>query len=54
MKFSHVSKENISVDVELPEDTSLDEALEYFTNFLRAVGYAIRYDETLVLETPSE
>jgi hypothetical protein len=54
MKFSHVSDEHISIDMELPEDADLDEVLDHFTRFLRAVGYAIRYDEALVLGAPCE
>ena len=50
MKFSRKSKDGVNLEIEIPDDCTLDEALEEFQNFLRACGYVIEYNQCLVLE----
>jgi|13_taG_2_1085334.scaffolds.fasta_scaffold00005_36 hypothetical protein len=48
MKFSHTHNiDGSSIEMKLNEDADLDEVLTSFTDFLRAVGYVVSYDEEL-------
>lgn len=51
MKFSRHDTHGVRTEIEIHDDSTLDEVLEEFQNFLRACGYAIEYDKRLVLET---
>ena len=49
MKFSHTHNiDGSSIEMKLNEDADLDEVLTSFTDFLRAVGYVVSYDEELI------
>lgn len=49
MKFIRHSIDGTKIEVEIHDDSSLDEVLEEFQNFLRACGYMIEYNQCLVL-----
>jgi hypothetical protein len=38
------------VEMEVHDESTLDEVLEEFQNFLRACGYTIEYDQALCLK----
>jgi len=42
MKF--ISEGNVNVTVEINDDSTLDEVLEAFASYLKAVGYVIDHD----------
>lgn len=50
MKFSESRLDGVKIEVEVPSDYTVDEALGEFKNFLRACGYVIEYDSNLFLE----
>ena len=50
MKFINEDHTGMKVTVEIPDDSTIDQALDAFTYFLRASGYVIDYNKTLVLE----
>lgn len=47
MKFSRESYHGVKTEVEIPDDSTLDEVLEEFQKFLRACGYVIEYNKVL-------
>jgi len=47
MKFSRWNEDGTKVEMEVHDDSTLDEVLEEFKNFLRACGYVIEYNTTL-------
>jgi|TARA_R110002153_G_scaffold66376_1_gene177409 hypothetical protein len=50
MKFIENNISGTTLEMEIDDDSTLDEVLESFQNFLRACGYVIEYNECLVLE----
>jgi hypothetical protein len=54
MKFSRESENGTKVVIELHDDSTLDEILEEFQNFLRACGYIIEYNKVLDLRDNDE
>ena len=48
MKFSKHDISGTKIEMEIPDDSSLDEVLEEFQNFLRACSYTIEYNQCLV------
>jgi len=50
MKFSRWNEHGTKVDVEVHDESTLDEVLEEFQNFLRACGYVIEYNQVLTIE----
>jgi len=53
MKFikteRYANQDRFKVEMEVHDESSLDEVLEDFTNFLRACGYTIEYNKVLDL-----
>lgn len=47
MKFSRWNEYGTKVEIEVHDDSTLDEVLEEFQNFLRACGYVIEYNKVL-------
>jgi hypothetical protein len=47
MKFSRHSVNGVKTEIEIHDDSTLDEVLEEFQNFLRACGYVIEYNKVL-------
>jgi hypothetical protein len=47
MRFSRYNEHGTKVEVEVHDESTLDEVLEEFQNFLRACGYVIEYDKVL-------
>jgi hypothetical protein len=47
MKFSRWNEHGTKVEMEVHDDSTLDEILEEFQNFLRACGYTIEYNKVL-------
>jgi len=47
MRFSRWNEHGIKIEVEVHDDSTLDEVLEQFQNFLRACGYMIEYNKVL-------
>jgi len=54
MKFSRNSIGGVKIEIEIPDDITLDEVLEEFQNFLRACGYTIEYNKVLDLRDMDE
>ena len=50
MKFSRWNERGTKVEMEVHDDSTLDEVLEEFQNFLRACGYMIEYNKVLTIE----
>ena len=50
MKFSRWDKNGTKIEMEVYDESTIDEVLEEFQNFLRACGYVIEYNKCLVLE----
>lgn len=50
MKFISENLAGTKVTVEISDDSTIDQALDAFMDFLRAAGYVIDYNKTLVLE----
>ena len=53
MKFiksdRYANQDRVKIEMEVHDESSLDEILEEFQNFLRACGYVIEYDQHLGL-----
>jgi len=49
MKFSRCNEHGTKVEIEVHDDSTLDEVLEEFQNFLRACGYVIEYNKVLAV-----
>jgi deoxyribose-phosphate aldolase len=49
MKFIKYSTGGTKVEIEISDESTLDEVLGEFTNFLRACGYVIDYNKALDL-----
>ena len=47
MKFSRHEDSGTKIEVEVHDESTLDEVLEEFQNFLRACGYVIEYNKVL-------
>ena len=54
MKFSRNTTDGVKTEIEIPDDSRLDEVLEEFQNFLRACGYTIEYNTVLDLKDMDE
>jgi hypothetical protein len=54
MKFSRESDTGTKVVIELHDDSTLDEVLEEFQNFLRACGYTIEYNRVIAMVNMDE
>ena len=54
MKFSRNTIDGVKTEIEIPDDSRLDEVLEEFQNFLRACGYTIEYNTVLDLKDMDE
>ena len=54
MKFSRNTIDGVKTEIEIPDDSRLDEVLEEFQNFLRACGYTIEYNKVLTIEDMDE
>ena len=50
MKFSRWDENGTKIEMEVHNESTIDEVLEEFQNFLRACGYVIDYNQCLVLE----
>jgi len=50
MKFSRWDENGTKIEMEVHNESTIDEVLEEFQNFLRACGYVIDYNQRLVLE----
>ena len=50
MKFISCHKNGTKIEMEVCNESTIDEVLEEFQNFLRGCGYVINYDQCLVLE----
>ena len=50
MKFSRGDENDTKIQMEVHDESTIDEVLEEFQNFLRACGYVIEYNQCLVLE----
>ena len=54
MKFSksdrYANQDRTKIEMEVHDESTLDEVLVEFQNFLRACGYVIEYNQCLVLE----
>ena len=50
MKFSRGDANGTKIEMEVHNESTIDEVLEEFQNFLRACGYVIEYNQCLVLE----
>ena len=50
MKFINEDHTGMKVTVEIPDESTIEQALDAFMGFLRASGYVIDYNKTLVLE----
>ena len=50
MKFSRWDENGTKIEMEVHDESTIDEVLEEFQNFLRACGYVIEYNQCLVLE----
>lgn len=49
MKFSRWNEHGTKVEMEVHDESSLDEVLDNFQLFLRACGYVIEYNKVLDL-----
>lgn len=49
MKFVKQDPNGTKIEMEIHDDSSIDEVLEEFQNFLRACGYFIDYNKVLDL-----
>jgi hypothetical protein len=47
MKFSRWDVYGTKIEMEVHDESTLDEVLAEFTNFLRACGYVIDYNKVL-------
>lgn len=47
MKFSRWDEHGTKIEMEVHDESTLDEVLKEFTNFLRACGYVIEYNKVL-------
>lgn len=50
MKFSRQDQYGTKIEMEVHDDSTLDDVLEGFQNFLRACGYVIEYNKVLTIE----
>jgi len=50
MKFSRWDENGTKIEMEVHDESTIDELLEEFQNFLRACGYVIDYNQCLILE----
>ena len=50
MKFSRWDENGTKIEMEIHDESTIDEVLEEFQNFLRACGYVIEYNQCLILE----
>jgi hypothetical protein len=50
MKFSRWDENGTKIEMEVHDESTLDEVLEEFQNFLRACGYVIEYNKVLTIE----
>ena len=50
MKFSRWDENGTKIEMEVHDESTIDEVLEEFQNFLRACGYVIEYNQCLILE----
>lgn len=50
MKFSRWDENGTKIEMDVHDESTLNEVLEEFTNFLRACGYVIEYNEVLTIE----
>ena len=50
MKFSRWNENGTKIEMEIHDESTIDEVFEEFQNFLRACGYVIDYNQCLVLE----
>lgn len=49
MKFIHETNNMTKIEFTVEDDSTLEEVLEEFQNFLRACGYVIEYNKVLDL-----
>ena len=49
MKFTNSNINGVTNETEIPDDSTLDQVLEEFQNFLRGCGYVIEYNKCLIL-----
>lgn len=47
MKFSRWDEHGTKIEMEVHDESTLDEVLVEFANFLRACGYVIEYNKVL-------
>lgn len=54
MKFikteRYANQDRTKIEMEVHDESTLDEVLEEFQNFLRACGYVIEYNKVLTIE----
>ena len=49
MKFSRWDDDGTKIEMEVHDESTLDEVLEEFQNFLRSCGYVISYNQVLTI-----
>ena len=53
MKFiksdRYANQDRVKIEMEVHDESTLDEVLEEFQNFLRACGYVIEYNKVLTI-----
>ena len=54
MKFSRWDEHGTKIEMEVHDDSTLDEVLEEFQNFLRACGYTIEYNRVIAMVNMDE
>jgi hypothetical protein len=58
MKFSksdrYANQDRTKIEMEVHDESTLDEVLVEFQNFLRACGYIIEYNKVLTIEDMDE
>lgn len=54
MMFSRLDENGTKIVIEVHNNSTLDEVLDEFTNFLRACGYVIEYNKVLIIEDMDE
>jgi hypothetical protein len=54
MKFSRTSTDGTRIEMEVRDESTIDEVLDEFKNFLRACGYLIKYNKVIAVVNADE
>jgi hypothetical protein len=54
MKFSRTGTDGTRIEMEVHDESTIDEVLDEFKNFLRACGYVINYNENIEVVNTDE